>query len=174
MSVVRHHCVQQRGHTCVAACAAIVLARRGGLTDAAAISRLEAQLTHELGMAAIYLDGVAAELDADREIEADHDDPGNLMRLRADLESGEWWHIALMHPGPMRELHARLEPSPRYRHGRLGEIGEPHAVVLVAVAPEGFLCLDPWLAARHQPLRLPWTFFPGAWTGRYLPVYVDP
>jgi hypothetical protein len=149
-------------------------ARRQGLSSAVAISRLEAQVTRKLGADAIHLDVIAAELGAERVIEADPDHAGNLMQLRADLESGEWWHIALMHPGPLRELHARLDPGPSYRHGQLGDFGLPHAVLLVAVAPEGFLCLDPWLASQHQPLCLPWTFFPGAWTGRYLPVNVQP
>lgn len=178
MSVTRYHIEQLRCDTCVATCAAIVLGRLRGLSPPQ-IEALAQEIVQQHNADAKLLDVIAVYLETkglgpQKVILADPDHPGNISYLADNFAFGAWWMIALMHPGPMRRLHAELVPPPSPQHGFLPEFGLLHAVVLVDATPDIFLCLDPWLARAYQPIPLTWDRFSEAWAGLYLPVRIIP
>lgn len=170
----RYHCEQAWTNTCLAACVAMVVARRTGL-ELAEIPQLAARLCESLGTGRGGALPEVAAVEVDSEvIHADPDAPANLLRLARDLASGDWWLIAMMHPGPLALHHERQRPQPWSRHGVLPQPPAPsHAVVLVHVADDRLLYLDPWFTAQFQPQIMSWADFGAAWTGRYIPVYLQ-
>jgi len=148
--------------------------RTGGIEPGDA-AEYERTLCERLGAGrgGIAIQSAAAELGLEKEFGFDPDDPNALLRIQDDLESGRWWHIAIMGTGELAEHHERIGLSMRSRHGPLPRpIGPPHAVVLVGVEPGELLYLDPWFPASLQPQRLRIVEFARAWTGMFIPVHL--
>lgn len=117
-------------------------------------------------------DDLAFELGS-RLIEADPDDPNNILIIRADLEFRRWWHIAILCPGPLNDRLQHLRPRPVSRHGVLNAPLPHHAVVLAGFEAGAFLYLDPWYPQEFQPQRILPDDFGRIWTGSYIPVRVS-
>lgn len=172
---VRYHCEQSHSNTCLAACAAMVLTRRDALPVDTLLTR-ETALCSELriGRGGALVE-VAAHALGSQMIITDPDLPASVKLLKSNLISGDWWLVALMHPGALADHYAHAKPRPLSRHGELpGPPAPSHAIVLVAAVAGGIVYLDPWFSAKDQPRHIDLPTFAGAWTGMYIPVGVDP
>lgn len=164
------HCEQVYSNSCLAACVAIVRLRCGAIAREEAEAH-ERMLMEKPGSSPKGLSpGVVAFELGSRLIEADPDDANNFTRVRFDVDSGRWWHIAILCPGPLSELQGRQVPRPRSRHGELTSPLPHHAVVLVGAEEGRLLYLDPWFPQQFQPQVIADADFVRAWTGRYIPV----
>jgi hypothetical protein len=173
MTLGRYHCEQSYSNSCLAACIVMARLRTGELPPGEA-STHENQICEQLsaGRGGILIQ-VAAEAIGSSELHADPDRPETLLVIRADLASGQWWHIAIMGSGPLAEHHHRVGLSTSSRHGPLSHpVGPPHAVMLVATEPASLLYLDPWLPEPLQPQRMTTGEFARAWTGIFIPVHL--
>lgn len=93
----------------------------------------------------------------------------SFIHLEAELAAG-CWIIVIVRPRPLQSFYTNSRPPPGSRHGTLIGDGLDHACVLIGAEDATYAILDPWLYARHQPVRISREAFAAVWTGVFISV----
>ena len=161
-----HHREQLHSHSCVPACACIILSRIGRPTDEDSL--LESWISRVLKEPDRWSDVLDAGKALDwRTIPMDPDEPSSLSFLRAQLAEPRWI-ISSMSSRHLMELRVATNPAPKSRFGSLASkpCNEFHAVVMVRAERSHFIYLDPYYPSDYQPFKITDDGFVRAWQGR--------
>lgn len=165
------HRLQGASHTCVVACARMVLAKHNhDVSEAELIVRWEGR-----GSPRGYpLRCAAEETGLVLHSYLELSDPAHIRLLQEALKLG--WGIFQAFGGPLHVLARERVPPSRSPYGavcgedggreQLWSQGLPlHALVLAGLDDEGAEVLDPWFPALDQPFRIAWPDLVHLWAG---------